>query len=119
MILNGIVFSYLPFSMFYLCECCLSISLLRFNVAINTKRLNKRPCQGCVQTVLSGNHKTKSAFLFRLLTETKEAHKKRNRYCQSDLPLFMIFLVIIGRPKMLLKITIFNLICLIKIRKPH
>ena len=47
-----------------------------FNDAFNTIRLYKR--QGCLQTaVLSGNHKTKSAVLFRLLTQTKEAPKKR------------------------------------------
>ena len=40
--------------------------------------------QGCIQTdVLSGNHKTKSAILFRLLTLTIEATKKRNDDCQE------------------------------------
>ena len=35
-------------------------------------------CQWCVQTeVLSGNHKTQSAVIFRLLTQTIEAPKKR------------------------------------------
>ena len=54
-------------------------SLVGFNDAFNTIRLYKRPAQGCVQTdVLSGNHKTKSAVLFRLLTQTKEAPRKRN-----------------------------------------
>ena len=51
-------------------------SLVWFNDAFNTIRLYKR--QGCFQTgVLSGNHKTKSAVLLRLLTQTKEAPKKR------------------------------------------
>ena len=53
--------------------------LVGFNYAFNTIRLYMRPTQGCVQTdVLSGNHKTKPAVLFRLLTQTIEAHKKRN-----------------------------------------
>jgi len=40
-------------------------SLVRFNSTMNTLSFW---CQGCVQTdVLSGNHKTKSADLFRLL----------------------------------------------------
>ena len=57
-----------------------ALSLVGFNDAFNTIRLYERPVQGCVQTdVLSGNHKTKSAVLFRLLTQTKEAPKKRNR----------------------------------------
>ena len=34
--------------------------------------------------VFSGNHKTKSAVLFRLLTQTIEALKKRNRTGKSD-----------------------------------
>ena len=47
-------------------------------------RLYKHPCQGCVQSeVLSGNQKTKSAILFKLLTQTIEAPKKR-KDCQSD-----------------------------------
>ena len=55
-------------------------SLVGFNDAFNTIRLYKRPAQGCVQTdVLSGNHKTKSAVHFRLLTQTIEAPNKRNR----------------------------------------
>ena len=50
-------------------------SLVGFNNAFNTIRLYKH--QGCLQTaVVSGNHKTKSAVLFRLLTQTKEAPKK-------------------------------------------
>ena len=59
------------------------LSLVGFDDAFNTIRLYKRLCQGCVQTaVLSGNHKTKSAALFRLLTQIKEAPKKRNRTCR-------------------------------------
>ena len=55
-------------------------SLVGFDDAFNTIMLYKRPAQGCVQTeVLSGNHKTKSAVLIRLLTQTKVAPKKRNR----------------------------------------
>ena len=55
-----------------------SLSLVGFNDAFNSIRLNEH--QGCVQTdVLSGNHKIKSDVLFRLLTQTKEAPKKRNR----------------------------------------
>ena len=55
-----------------------SLSLVGFNDAFNTIRLYKRP--GCLQTaVLSGNHKTKSAALFRLLTRTIGAPKKRYR----------------------------------------
>jgi len=62
-----------------------SLSLVGFNDASNTTRLYKRPCKGCVQiAVLSRNHKTTSAALCRLLTQTKEAPKKRNRNCQSD-----------------------------------
>ena len=50
--------------------------LVGFNDAFNTIRLYKR--QGCLQTdVLSGSHKTKCTVLFRLLTQTKEAPKKR------------------------------------------
>ena len=57
--------------------------LVGFNNAFNNMRLYKRPRQGCVQTtVLSGNHNTKSAVLFRLLTQTKEASKKR-KDCQE------------------------------------
>ena len=55
-----------------------ALSLVGFNDAFNTIRLYERPCKGCVQiAVLSWNHKTKSAVLFRLLTQTKEAPKKR------------------------------------------
>ena len=51
------------------------LCLVRFNSTVNTIRL-----YWCVQTVvLSGNHKAKSAVLFRLLTQTIEAPKKRNR----------------------------------------
>ena len=54
----------------------LSLSLVGFNNAFNTIRLYKCPCQECIQTVLSGNHKTKSAVLFRLITQTKDTPKK-------------------------------------------
>ena len=58
---------------------------LGFNDTFDTIRLYKRPCQGCVQTdVLSGNHKTKSVVLFRQLTQTKEAPKKRNRTVKTE-----------------------------------
>ena len=54
-------------------------SLVGYIDTFNTLRLYK--LQGSLQTdVLSGNHKTKSAVLFRLLTHTKEAPKKD---CQS------------------------------------
>ena len=54
-------------------------------MTLSTLILYKRPCQGCVQTdVLSMNHKTKTAVLFRLLTQNKDAPKKRNNDCQSD-----------------------------------
>jgi len=63
----------------------LCLSLVGFNDTFNTYRLYNRPCQGCIQTaVLSGNHKTKPAVLFRLLTQTKEATKKRSRTVKSD-----------------------------------
>ena len=58
------------------------LSLIGFNNAFNTIRLYKRRCHGCVQTAIrpgSGHHKTKSVVLFRLLTQTKETPKKRNR----------------------------------------
>ena len=56
-----------------------SLNLVGFNDDFNTTKLYMRPCQGCVQTAIqSGNHKTESAILFRLLTQTKEALKKRN-----------------------------------------
>ena len=43
----------------------LKFSLERFKCTVNT--VSSFWCQGCVQTgVVSGNHKTKSAFLFRL-----------------------------------------------------
>ena len=52
-------------------------SLVRFNITVNTIR--SIWCKGCVQTeVLSENHKTKSAALSRLITQTKESSKKRN-----------------------------------------
>ena len=55
----------------------LSLSLVDFNDALNTIRLYKRAAQACVQTeISSGNHKTKSAVLFRLITHTIEAPKK-------------------------------------------
>ena len=41
--------------------------------------ISLQPRVWCVQTdVLSGNHKIESALLLRLLTQTKEAPKKRN-----------------------------------------
>ena len=58
------------------------LSLVRFNGTVNTIR--SFWCQGCVHTdVLSGKHKIKSAVLIRLLTQTIEAPKKRNRDCQE------------------------------------
>ena len=38
----------------------------------------------CVQ-ILTGNQKTKSAVFFRLLTQTIEAPKKRNKIVKSDI----------------------------------
>ena len=53
------------------------LCLVGFNDAFKTIMLYKRPCQGCVQTALqSVNHKTKSAVLFRLLAQAKDAPKK-------------------------------------------
>ena len=65
----------------YFLELELFVCLVGFNDTFNTIRLYKRPAKGVLQTyyVLSGNHKTKSAALFRLLIQTKEAPKKRNR----------------------------------------
>ena len=54
------------------------LSLVGFNDAFGTIRFYKRTAQGCVQT---GNHKTKSVVLFRLLTQTIEAPKKKD--CQE------------------------------------
>ena len=55
----------------------ISSSLVGFNDAFNTIRLYNISVKGVLQTaVLSGNRKTKSAVLFRLLTQTKEAPKK-------------------------------------------
>ena len=55
----------------YAMHSVLSLSLVGFNDAFNLIRLFQRPCLGRVQTdVLSGNHKTKSAVLFKLLTQT-------------------------------------------------
>ena len=52
-------------------------SSVGFNDAFKTIRLYNRSAHGCVQTeVLSGNHKTKYAVIFRLLTQTIEAPKK-------------------------------------------
>ena len=56
----------------------INFSLLRYSNTVNTIRSFR--CQECVQTdVLSRNHKTKSAARLRLLTQTIEAPKKRNR----------------------------------------
>ena len=42
-------------------------------------------CQGCAQTdVLSGNHKTKSAAVFRLLTQPKEKRTVRMTNIQKE-----------------------------------
>ena len=61
------------------------LSLVGFNNAFNTIRLYKRPDKGLYrQIVLSGNPMTKSAVLFRLLTQTKKAPNKRNKDCQSE-----------------------------------
>ena len=56
----------------------ISFSLARFNCTMNT--LRSFWCHGCVQTeALLGNHKNKSAPLFRLLwTETIDVPKKRS-----------------------------------------
>ena len=52
-------------------EGLVQFSLVGFNDAFNTLRLYKRPDQWCVHTeALSGNLKTKSDVLFRLLTQT-------------------------------------------------
>ena len=52
-------------------------SLVRCNGTMSTILVRSFWCQGCVQIdVLSGNHKTKSAALFRLLIQTIEAPKK-------------------------------------------
>ena len=53
-------------------------TLVRFNGTVNTIR--SFCCRGYVQAdVLSGNIKTKSDALHRLLTQTIEVHKKINR----------------------------------------
>ena len=48
--------------------------LVRFNGTVNTIRILMP--RVCTTDVFSGNHKTKSAVLFILLTQTKEAPKK-------------------------------------------
>ena len=64
------------------------ISLVGFNEAFNTIRLYKRSTQGYVQIeVLSGNHKTKYAVIFRLPKEVRSSkwkkHKNKNKPKQS------------------------------------
>ena len=58
------------------------ISSLRFNCTLNTILVRTSGVKAVyfLQTDgLSGNHKTKSAALFRLITQTIQVPKKRNR----------------------------------------